>query len=212
MFNTLKFFAHLLSPCTIKEAISQYRILPTDQLAPCLASLDTTNKQPTPMQPPPSPNHTQTEPKPNEDPINRSPAHHILRSLPTLTLPPPAVQSCPHGAQEGVAVAPSSMPAAGNGLYGIRPSPVTRTSLLKRDSSHALMPPKNIKSQQALPRHPTPAICGAPTDPPSEIPRHSISMQPLPHTMGNTSMTCGTYTPTANSAGTQQLAELKSMP
>jgi SET domain len=37
-----------------------------------------------------------------------------------MVVPPPAAQSCPHGTQERVAVALSTMPAAGNGLYGIR--------------------------------------------------------------------------------------------
>ena len=45
---TIKFFAHLLSPNTIQEAIKRYNILPSDQLDPCLASL-TTNQQPPPM-------------------------------------------------------------------------------------------------------------------------------------------------------------------
>ena len=35
---TLKFFAHILSPRTIQDAIQRYSILPTDQLAPCLAN------------------------------------------------------------------------------------------------------------------------------------------------------------------------------
>ena len=35
---TLKIFTRMLSPRTIQDAITRYSILPTDQLAPCLAN------------------------------------------------------------------------------------------------------------------------------------------------------------------------------
>ena len=46
---TLRFFAHTLSPRTIQDAITRYNILPTDRLAPCLA----TQSDLSPSQPPP---------------------------------------------------------------------------------------------------------------------------------------------------------------
>jgi hypothetical protein len=107
---TLKFFAHLLSPNTIKEAIKRYNILPSDQLAPCLASL-ITNQQPPPPMPQSSTAHPTAEPIPTAAPS----------MLPMIPSPPDL--SCPHGTKEGVAVALSTMPSAGNGLYGIRPLP-----------------------------------------------------------------------------------------
>jgi hypothetical protein len=103
---TIKFFAHLLSPNTIREAIKRYNILPSDQLDPCLASLITT------QQPPPLP-QSSTAQLPTEQTPTAAPI------MPVISAPPNS--TCPYGTTEGVAVAPSTMPSAGNGLYGIRP-------------------------------------------------------------------------------------------
>ena len=91
-------------------------------------------------------------------------------------------------------------------------SPAILNYLRRRANSFVPMPPKSIKSQQALPRHPAPATCGAPTAPPSITQRHSTLTQLMPHTMENISTTYGTPMPTiASFAGTRHLAEWKSM-
>ena len=91
-------------------------------------------------------------------------------------------------------------------------SPAILNYLRRRANSLVPMPLKSIKSQQALPRHPTPATYGAPTAPPSTTQRHYTLTQPMPHTMENISMTYGTPMPTiACFDGTRPPAKWKSM-
>ena len=125
---TLRFFANILSPRTIQDAITRYHILPTDQLAPCLA-----NQPNQPVLSPPQP-HMPATPTPNKTQAHES-APPLDDPSPTSTTSPeiadtttpigasPQQLTFPHGTQEGVATAPSQMPAAGQGLYGIRPHP-----------------------------------------------------------------------------------------
>ena len=125
---TLRFFANILSPRTIQDAITRYHILPTDQLAPCLANQP---NQPvlSPPQPhmpaTPTPNRTQAHESapPMDDPSPTSTTSPEIADTTTPIGASPQQLTFPHGTQEGVATTPSQMTAAGQGLYGIRPHP-----------------------------------------------------------------------------------------
>ena len=139
---TLRFFAHILSPRTIQDAIARYHILPTDQLAPCFA-----NQPNQPALPPPQPHMPATNLTPNMAKAHES-APPMDDPSPTPTTPPeltdtatpigatPQQLTFPHGTQEGVATAPSQMTAAGQGLYGIRPHLDAAHLFAKKRSIH----------------------------------------------------------------------------
>jgi hypothetical protein len=126
---TLKFFRHLLSPCTIKGATLRYNILPTDQLAPCFTILEPTSQQPTSL--PATTNPTQstqlsspsptfsTQPPPPPPSLD-SPAQPSPNHVSPILDPPTQIEY-PYGYAEGVGVSTSQLPHAGRGLFGRRP-------------------------------------------------------------------------------------------
>jgi hypothetical protein len=117
---TLKFFSHILSPRTLQDATIRYNILSTDQLTPCLSSFISSPTSPGLLQKPAMPD-TATDPTSHDS--NPQPQPWTPTTPPQVPQEPPTSPTFPHGTHEGVAIAPSRMPSAGQGLYGIRPHP-----------------------------------------------------------------------------------------
>ena len=116
---TLKLFAHTLSPRTIQDTITRYNILPTDQLAPCLANQSDLfssqlSPQPSTLAPNTSAAHGPAPPMDLTAPESTLP--QALTGPVPPTAAPPHTPTFPHGTHEGVATAPSQMPSAGQGL------------------------------------------------------------------------------------------------
>ena len=134
---TLFFFPHHLSPQTLQALHHRYQ-LPTHITADMVSIiqpddiplLQSANPPPTLNPPiphpdtldrPPAPGPTPTPPDwpaPNASPV---PTADTTPDAPLPHPPRPHGLEFPHGTHEGVGIGPSTMPNAGQGLYGIHP-------------------------------------------------------------------------------------------